>query len=198
MVSAYTRGFALDSDYKTLIVTDSFTSTAKPGLFNVSWAMHTKAQISLDADGRGATLSQAGQKLRVVCGGETPKGAVFTAKEIDLKPPQIPTPGLRKLMLDVSMQAPTAGQIEVHFQLAATATVTPARMNHLSKWGAQGPFHLVAKTDDVSEPSANQKVVSSKIQLINPRPQVYTASGGPQPPGVYNNPGLWWRRRRSP
>ena len=46
-VSAYTRGFALDSDYKTLVITDSFTPRVEAGLINVSWAMHTKAQIAV-------------------------------------------------------------------------------------------------------------------------------------------------------
>jgi hypothetical protein len=52
--------------------------------------------------------------LRVICGGGAAKYARFIAKEVALQPPQNPSHGLRKLMLEWVVQAPTAGQIEVY------------------------------------------------------------------------------------
>ena len=78
------------------------------------------------------------------CGGATAAGAKFVAQEVSLSPPQNPSNGLRKLMLEVSIQAPARGQLEVHLQLAAAGgamALSPA-VNELGSWSTDGPFRL--------------------------------------------------------
>jgi hypothetical protein len=141
-VSHYVRGFALDSDFATLVVKDSFTPLAKAGAVNVTWAMHTKASIVVDADGRGATLAQGGQTLRVLCGDGTPAGAKFVAQEIHLKAPQHPSDGLRKLLLETAVHGPNTVELAVAFKLATTTTPSSPRTNELSEWVERGAFAL--------------------------------------------------------
>ena len=60
----------------------------------------------IDPDGRGATLSQREQRLRVTCGGATTASAKFFSQEVSLSPPQNPSNGLHKLMLAMLLQEP--------------------------------------------------------------------------------------------
>ncbi|MBE7050950.1 MAG: DUF4962 domain-containing protein [Ruminococcaceae bacterium] len=61
--SSYTRGFYLGDDRRTLTVQDeiSLLEDNSP----IYWFMHTRAKIDIDADGKGAVLSQNGKSVRV-------------------------------------------------------------------------------------------------------------------------------------
>lgn len=61
--SKYYRGYYLGDDRRTLIVQDEMT-LLEPNS-DIYWFMHTKADIEVDADGKGATLVRNGKKVKV-------------------------------------------------------------------------------------------------------------------------------------
>jgi len=61
--NAYTRGFYLGDDRRTLTVQDEINLIENNS--SIYWFMHTRAKIEVDADGKGAYLSQNGKKVRV-------------------------------------------------------------------------------------------------------------------------------------
>ena len=61
--NSYTRGFYLGDNRRTLVVQDEIN--LKEDNSSLYWFMHTRAAITLDADGKGAYLTQGTKKLRV-------------------------------------------------------------------------------------------------------------------------------------
>ena len=61
--NGYIRGFYLGDDRRTLTIQDEI-SLLEPNS-DIYWFMHTRANIEIDADGKGAVLSQNGKKVRV-------------------------------------------------------------------------------------------------------------------------------------
>lgn len=60
---SYTRGFYLGDDRRTLTVQDEINLLEDNS--SIYWFLHTRAKIEIDADGKGAYLSQNGKKVRV-------------------------------------------------------------------------------------------------------------------------------------
>lgn len=60
---SYTRGFYLGDDRHTLTIQDEMDLLEDNS--SIYWFMHTRAKIEIDADGKGAYLSQNGKKVRV-------------------------------------------------------------------------------------------------------------------------------------
>jgi hypothetical protein len=78
------------------VIVDEFV--AAPSVFNASSSHHTTANVSVDADGQGATLTASGHAIRIVIGqASVCPGAFVNVTPIDLLPPQNPTPGLLRV-----------------------------------------------------------------------------------------------------
>jgi hypothetical protein len=124
-VASASRTFTVSADYTQVVISDSIK--ALPGVPTagadadaaLTWSMHTYANITIDGDGRGATLMQRGQVLRATLSASTGAGR-FSAVDMDIA--SLPSnqstafdksPGLRKLVYDTSV----IGDIEVTLQL---------------------------------------------------------------------------------
>lgn len=145
------RGFAFTDSYEHLFIVDEFEFAVGSSTHNVTWTMHTMAAIQLstagddDEIGPAAVLSLGGAVLhaRVI----EPHGAIFSAVEVDLLPPQKPSAGVRKLQVHLRLGAASSDWREATTQVtrivvelslnAAAATATP---NPLAHWKAAGPF----------------------------------------------------------
>ena len=110
-LAAATRRFTLSADYRQVTITDRVTALpaveAEAGA-TLAWSMHTFANITIDGDGRGATLAQRGQVLRATLSASTGAGR-FSAADMDIA--SLPSnqstafdasPGLRKLVFTTS------------------------------------------------------------------------------------------------
>ena len=107
------RSFVWDPGMTELSVTDvfSFGTDGDNQAPNVTWAMHTRAAITIS--GSQAILSQGGVALVATL--HAPAGATFTSTAVGpLKPPQYSTAGIFKLMVETGG---TAGKIVVSFEL---------------------------------------------------------------------------------
>ncbi|ULL18845.1 DUF4962 domain-containing protein [Paenibacillus sp. H1-7] len=101
------RGLLFGSDRKALTVQDEIHAKLPSTIW---WFMHTKADISIAADGKSAVLTQDGKRLGVTMSfsGQAPAGAAF--KVMDAKPlPVSPNPagqdanaGIRKLAIELT------------------------------------------------------------------------------------------------
>ena len=121
-----TRRFTLPADYTQLVITDRVdperSNDGAAATMTMSWSMHTYADITVDPDGRGATLVQKGRRLRATVGAaEKSLPGRFTA--VDLNITSLPSnqttkfnasPGLRKLVFD----SPRVASIEVTLRLS--------------------------------------------------------------------------------
>ena len=98
------RTFHFDTPMTTLTITDTFAFlTPGVGSQNVTWTMHTRASISINqSDPSRAVLSQGGVELSAWV--REPVGASFTSASVDLKPPQLKSNGIRKLMIVTTVQ----------------------------------------------------------------------------------------------
>lgn len=140
-LSRCVRGIAFVAGFQQLIVVDEFAFTASPPS-NITWAMHTKAQV--DANGTTARLTQgeAGQTLYAsVSAGSSQRGTTaeevsFGTVDVDLKKPQNPSPGLRKLVVQTT-PANAGGRLVVSLSLDQHAK--PVHVNALSDWAMDGP-----------------------------------------------------------
>eukprot|EP01051_Picozoa_sp_SAG22_P013044 SAG22_NODE_1418_length_4469_cov_1.911670_1_plen_1205_part_10 len=158
-VTKVLRHFAWDSAAMTrLSITDDiravgrFNTAAK----NLTWAMHTRANISLD--GRRAVLSQGGMELLVEL--HEPAEAVFSSSDVQLHAPQRSAVGIRKLL--VEQPAVSADQ---QILVTLSMLVTPG-----SGGGTTAP--LAMKTDD-----HRHTAVAAILALGGLAPMV--AAGGP-------------------
>jgi len=61
--NSYIRGFYLCDNRRSLVVQDEINLKEDNSV--IYWFMHTRAAIELDSDGKGATLSQNGKKMRL-------------------------------------------------------------------------------------------------------------------------------------
>lgn len=170
-VTKVLRHFAWDSAAMTrLSITDDIrvgqfdTATTK----NLTWAMHTRANISLD--GRRAVLSQGGMELLMEL--HEPAEAVFTSSEVQLHTPQRSADGIRKLLVEQPAVS-AANKILVTLSLL----VTP------DSGGATAPLAL--KTDDHRH---------TAVAAIGGLPPMVAAGGQPRagPP-----PRGWWNQNIS-
>lgn len=98
------RTFHFDTPMTTLTITDTFAFlTPGAGSQNATWTMHTRASISVNQSNPSrAVLSQGGVELSVWV--TEPVGARFTSASVDLKPPQLRSDGIRKLMVETTVQ----------------------------------------------------------------------------------------------
>ena len=109
------RGFALSADYTQLVISDSFTLASTGGdTSTVAWSMHTYANITVDADGRGATLAQSGRKLRASVDASTGAGR-FTA-------------------VDLNITALPSNQVRCRFSRSERICRTPYPLTLASQW----------------------------------------------------------------
>ena len=99
----------------------------------MTWSMHTNGTITLN--GSHAVLRQGGQALHAVL--LEPQGAAFEEFAVDLQPPQLPTPGVRKLVV---VATPRARRILVSLSLREGAPLPGVNLNELAAWDGSGPF----------------------------------------------------------
>lgn len=95
-----TRGIAL-TGRRQVLVEDEVEAA---GPVDPAWAMHTNAAIRID--GRSATLRQGKAELRATL--LSPADASFSAAEVNLQPPQHPTPDTRKLLVRLANKTRSA------------------------------------------------------------------------------------------
>jgi hypothetical protein len=139
------RGFAFTADYEQLIIVDEFEFNASAPIHNVTWAMHTLADIK--TLGASAVLSLGGMHLHTkVTVPDTAKTATeaspnFSSAEVRLEKPQMPSDGVRKLMLHMPLASGSkaiAAAIVVGLSINPDAEIP--RTNRLAKWSTSGPF----------------------------------------------------------
>jgi len=117
---AVKRGVCLKRDGRVAIVQDEIEPDQATSL---TWSMHTRADVLLA--GRTATLTAKGKTCVATL--LSPPGASFTVQEVNLAAPQKPTPGLRKIMVQLGkLTRPTTVTVELRLgksQGDATAMV---------------------------------------------------------------------------
>ena len=93
------RSFAWDSRaMRTLTVTDEIRAPKQPAVQNLTWAMHTRASVTVEDGGRSAVLRQGGVALLATV--LTPPGATFSVAELSgVNAPQKSNVGVRKLLV---------------------------------------------------------------------------------------------------
>jgi hypothetical protein len=136
------RGFLSLRGVAQVAVVDEFVAAA--GAVNVSWHLHTTANVSVAADGSSVTLSSANS------GGVTVTVAVLAAstncpglsgwqaEPLSLASPQLPTTGTTRLWVATSAPA-TCTRIAVTLGLT-TSLQTGLTLAPLAQWGGSGPF----------------------------------------------------------
>ena len=144
------RGFAFTAAYEHLMIVDEFEFATGSHVTNVTWAMHTMADIKLHVDsGNGGTgagaptavLSLNGAVLHATI--VEPAGAVFSAAAVNLQPPFNPSVGVSKLMVSLHTGAVDAGTSQyarIVVGLSLSTARLPAVVNPLAQWKAAGPF----------------------------------------------------------
>ena len=149
------RGFAFTEHFEQLIIVDeiefSNRSSAESARVpsNVTWTMHTFAQIT--TTGTRALLSLGGAALHAKI--LEPVGSVsvctFHSAKVSLAPPQRSSTGLSKLMIHLPMPTPqvenigsmrTAASTRIVVSLSLNASAVPSRTRTLAQWEALGPF----------------------------------------------------------
>ncbi len=88
------RGVALLDQRRRVLIQDEVTAVQP---VDVRWSMHTRATIALSPAGDRAVLTQGGVALEACL--LAPSGARFEAEEVNLRPPQKPSPGIHKLLI---------------------------------------------------------------------------------------------------
>jgi len=129
--SSVNRGFAFTKRYEQLLVVDEIDF---PAADNVTWAVHTLAAVHVR--GASATLSLGGIDLHANI--VEPHGATFISTSVELEPPQKPSDGLNKLMIQLPMANSSTSRIVVGLSLSRSAS-TPL-LNPLAQWKETGPF----------------------------------------------------------
>jgi hypothetical protein len=71
-VNTFTRGFKLDRERRVITIHDNIAAKSNK---NIWWSMHTRANISISADKRVATLTQNGKSMKFVL--RSPDNATF-------------------------------------------------------------------------------------------------------------------------
>ena len=90
---------------------------------SVQWAMHTRAAITVSADGQYAELTQGGQRVVAQILSPSNASARFTAVSAERSPPQATNKGVRKLMIRTETgRRPSAGSLS---RLRLTVVLTP-------------------------------------------------------------------------
>ncbi|MBR6826439.1 MAG: heparinase II/III family protein, partial [Oscillospiraceae bacterium] len=151
MKDAY-DGYGVKSVRRSLALFDNRTRVRLRDEINCSsastiyWFAHTKADISISADGKTATLTQNGKKL--IAQIATPDGAKFTT--MDAKPlSSSPNPsgqdanaGIRKLVIKLTKT--TSASITVFFTPALTGN---EESNSLPTYGITNTYKLLKQYD---------------------------------------------------
>lgn len=131
-VTRATRGFRLEPN-RSALVQDELTGL-KPGT-DVRWTFVTGAEVSIDADGRHATLHEQNKTLDVRL--LSPASAKFSVAEAT--PPDNgydePNPGRRLLLIHAA--APEKGALTIAVHLGGSEANPPALVP-LDQWTAQG------------------------------------------------------------
>ena len=143
------RGFAFTEGFQQLLVVDeiAYQDNKSSVVDNVTWTMHTLADIHLHGDSAILSLDSSNLHVRVI----EPPTAVFSEAAVRLEPPQYPSDGVSKLMvmLNVSSSRDTRNDVDVEGQDGLTRIVvgltmevdasTP-RVRPLAEWKHHGPF----------------------------------------------------------
>ncbi len=120
------RGVALRDGRRRLLVQDEL---ALAGGTEVIWTMHTKAKVTLR--GARATLRLNGKTLEAQI--LSPVNAAFSFEEVNLRPPQRPTPGLGKLLIRLPAQS---GDLRIAVLLSPDdESARDANLSPLGEWG---------------------------------------------------------------
>jgi hypothetical protein len=138
------RGFAFTPSYEHLLIVDEFEFSAGSTPRNVTWTMHTMAEIRLTSittdtsggGGGGSGGGGGGGSAELSLGGVIlhatviePPGAVFSSAAVDLQPPQKPSVGVSKLQVHLKLTA-GAGAGEV-VTLEGAGAAAPASVRRI-------------------------------------------------------------------
>jgi hypothetical protein len=137
-VQSWSRGVKLFDSRQRVLVQDEMSS---PTVIDAWWFMHTRADVSVAADGRSATLTQNGKQMlaRIT----SPAGASFlhmAATPLATSPApagQSTNAGIRKLA--IRLQGATAYTVAVEFvPLTGVSAPEPAPIVPLGAWAPSG------------------------------------------------------------
>lgn len=139
------RGLVVLRARAALLVVDEVERAAAADVAGLRWALHTVANVSLDADARGASLTtfSTSAVIRVsLLQSSTCAGAAFAAAPLRLAPPALPTPGVTLLTLAAAPAGCTRIVVAVG-RAADVAAVALADPRPLRAWGdGGGPLQL--------------------------------------------------------
>lgn len=134
------RGFAFTQGHERLVVVDELDFAAASGAQNVSWSMHTLAHIELvrgqNGAARAAVLRQGEDTLHVTV--LEPEAFTLRDVRIELAPPQMPSAGVRKLVLVAAAAQLTGGRIVVSLSMKEGGS--EPNVSALAEWKSAGPF----------------------------------------------------------
>lgn len=140
------RGFAFTKKHEELFVVDEFdfpatTNGSMMAFQNVSWSMHTMSSIEFVSP-RTAVLRQGADALYVTV--LEPTNGVLTLRDVsvELAPPQNPSTGVRKLIIEVTQMqhGEKGGRIVVSLSLKKGGHESAKKINALAEWRSAGPF----------------------------------------------------------
>ena len=137
------RGFVIGGGVQTLVVVDEIdvsgdAAKAPP----VWWSAHTVANVSISSDGQTAVLSSwnvsSPTEMSVLSGSQATDcpGAKWNVTAIDLQPPLVPTPGVKR----VTLVAPTQGCRRLVVAVGVEASQLQLSVRPLADWQQAGPF----------------------------------------------------------
>jgi len=110
------RGISLRDSRSRVLVQDEIDA-ARP--VDVTWTMHTQAAISIEAERAVLTLGGGVLEAQLLA----PEGAVFEVEDVQIAPPQQPSPELRRLL--VRLPQVSQAQVAVLFTPRRSLSVPP-------------------------------------------------------------------------
>jgi len=140
------RGFIVSSTVEQLIVTDEVVLQTPPSQLGAPlpplwWSLHTVADVSLGADGLSAEFTMTNVTgtrvtVKVLPNSTECPGAVFALFPINLEPPLLPTPNVKRLTLAAPSESCTRLSVAVGIMDASfDLSIRP-----LSEWDKWGPL----------------------------------------------------------
>ena len=137
-VNRIQRGFAFTRGFQELLVVDEiFFQKSQQSIVNVTWTMHTLANIHVY--GSSAVLSLGGSDMHLSV--LEPPMAVLSTSAVDLKPPQRASTGVSKLMAKVKVSdSPRSGFMRIVVRLTMNADASTPQTMPLDEWKENGPF----------------------------------------------------------
>eukprot|EP00118_Oscarella_pearsei_P014041 m.117683 g.117683 ORF g.117683 m.117683 type:complete len:623 (+) comp37623_c0_seq1:257-2125(+) len=128
------RGIALLKDTNQFVIRDEISKPALNQSHSIYWSMHTMADVSIDEESPSAAhLSSNGKTISVAI--VHPEGTKMSSEDVDLKPPQESTKGIRKIEFGVSGKSSQFIVVSL-----GPEGNKPVKTNPLSQWPKDGPI----------------------------------------------------------